>query len=147
MAVSRQSRADVIWEGGLAQGSGRVALESGVADDLPVTWEARTEGSADKTTPEELIAGAHAACFAMALSGGLGRAGHEPRRLEVGATCTFDKRPEGWRITTMSLEVQGDVPGMEAAEFAKHAAEAKDGCPVSNALKGNVAIDMKASFV
>jgi lipoyl-dependent peroxiredoxin len=145
--VSKQSRAGVVWEGNLAQGSGRVALDSGVADDLPVSWEARTEGSAAKTTPEELIAGAHAACFAMALSGGLARAGHEPRRLEVGATCTFDKRPEGWRITTMSLEVQGDVPGMDASEFEKHAEEAKVGCPVSNALAGNVEIDMKASFV
>jgi osmotically inducible protein OsmC len=144
--MSAERRADAIWEGSLFEGSGRVTLATGVAGELPVTWAARTESADGKTSPEELIAGAHAACFAMALSGALARAGQAPRRLDVGATSTFDKTDEGWRVTKMNLEVRGDVPGMDASEFEKHAEGAKEGCPVSNALKGNVEITLKASL-
>ncbi len=145
MAVEK--RAVASWEGSLVEGSGRVELASGVAGEIPVTWAARTDAGEDKTSPEELIAGAHAACFSKALSNMLAKAGHPARRLEVAATCAFDKQDEGWSITRVDLEVRGDVPGMEASEFQDHAAAAKDGCPVSRALKGNVQIGVKASFV
>jgi osmotically inducible protein OsmC len=144
MAV--ESRGQAVWEGDLFGGSGTVTLDSGLASDLPVTWAARTEAPAGKTTPEELIAGAHAACFSMALSNVLAQVGNPPERLEVGATATFDKKEQGWGITTIDLEVRGTVPGMDAAEFEKHAETAKDSCPVSNALKGNVALGVKASL-
>jgi osmotically inducible protein OsmC len=144
MAV--ESRAAAVWEGDLLGGSGTVTLDSGLASDLPVTWAARTEAPEGKTTPEELIAGAHAACFSMALSNILAQAGTAPERLEVAATATFSKKDEGWGISTIDLEVRGTVPGMDAAEFEKHAETAKDSCPVSNALKGNVALGVKASL-
>lgn len=144
MAVESRGRA--VWKGDLFGGSGTVSLDSGLASDLPVTWAARTEKPDGKTTPEELIAGAHAACFSMALSNILAKAGSEAERLEVGATATFDKRNEGCRITAIDLEVRGTVPGMDAADFEKHAEAAKDGCPVSNAVKGNVALSVTASL-
>ena len=144
--MAAERRADVTWRGSLFEGSGRIALGSGSAGELPVTWAARTEAADGKTSPEELIAGAHAACYAMSLSNILAKAGNAPERLDVSATCTFDKRDEGWRITTMHLEVRGSVPGIEASEFEGHARTAKDACPVSNALEGNVEISVKASF-
>jgi lipoyl-dependent peroxiredoxin len=144
MAVQR--RAEAVWEGNLFKGSGLVTLTTGVAGDLPVTWASRTEAPDAKTSPEELIAGAHAACFAMAFSNVLDEAGSPPERLEVGATATFAKTDAGFRITTMDLEVRGSVSGMEASEFEKHAETAKDACPVSNALAGNVQIGVKASL-
>ena len=144
--MAAESRGRAMWKGDLFGGSGSVTLDSGLASDLPVTWAARTEKPDGKTTPEELIAGAHAACFSMAFSNILAQAGHEPERLDVGATATFDKRDEGWRITTIHLEVRGKVPGIEAADFEKHAETAKDSCPVSSALKGNVALSVKASL-
>ena len=145
--MSAERRAEVTWEGDLFEGAGRVALGSGVASELPVTWASRTEESDGKTSPEELIAGALAACFAMFLSNVLAKAGHPPQRLDVTATSSFDKKEEGWRLTAIDLELRGNVPGMDASEFEKHAETAKDGCPVSNALKGNVDIRVKASFV
>ena len=145
--MTAERRAEVIWEGDLFEGAGRVALGSGVANELPVTWASRTEESDGKTSPEELIAGAHAACFAMFLSNVLAKAGHPPERLDVTATSSFDKKEEGWRLTAVDLELRANVPGMEASEFEKHAEAAKEGCPVSNALKGNVDIRVKASFV
>ncbi|HYZ46690.1 MAG TPA: OsmC family peroxiredoxin [Actinomycetota bacterium] len=145
--MTAERRAQVTWEGNLFEGSGRVALGSGVTGELPVTWAARTEESDGKTSPEELIAGAQAACFAMFLSNVLAKADHAPERLDVTATSSFDKKEEGWRLTAIDLEVRGNVPGIEAAEFEKHAETAKEGCPVSNALKGNVEIRVKASFI
>ncbi len=145
--MSAERRAEVTWEGDLFEGAGRVALGSGVASELPVTWASRTEESDGKTSPEELIAGGLAACFAMFLSNVLAKAGHPPQRLDVTATSSFDKKEEGWRLTAIDLELRGNVPGMDASEFEKHAETAKDGCPVSNALKGNVDIRVKASFV
>jgi osmotically inducible protein OsmC len=145
--MTAERRADVTWEGDLFAGAGRVALGSGVAGELPVTWASRTEEADGKTSPEELISGALAACFAMFLSNVLAKAGHPPQRLDVTATSSFDKKEEGWRLTAIDLELRGNVPGMDASEFEKHAETAKEGCPVSNALKGNVDIRVKASFV
>jgi osmotically inducible protein OsmC len=144
--MSAERRAEAVWEGDLFEGSGTVTLATGVGGELPVTWASRTEAPDGKTSPEELIAGAHAACFAMAFSNVLAQAGSPPQRLDVSATATFAKRDEGWRVTTMDLEVRGSVQDMDAADFEKHAETAKDACPVSNALKGNVQIGLKASL-
>jgi len=139
-----ESRAEAVWEGDLAHGSGRVGGDSGVFDGLQLSWRARTEGpGGGKTSPEELLAAAHAACFSMALSNGLAQNGTPPERLEVRAVCTFDKVGDGFAITTMELSVEGRVPGIDAAAFEEAAEQAKEGCPVSRALDGNVEITMQ----
>lgn len=113
---------------------------------MAVSWSARTEASGGKTSPEELLAAAHAACFSMALSAGLGRMQKPPDRLTVSATATFDKVGDAWKVTTMELEVLGKVPGISAAEFQQAAQAAGQGCPISTALKGNVAISVRAKL-
>lgn len=138
------SRAVSIWQGGLAEGSGTTALSSGAAPPLPVSWPSRTEAPNGQTSPEELIAAAHAACYNMALSHGLSQAGSPPSRLETEAVATFAQTDAGFRITTMALTVRGTVPGMDDAAFAAAAEDAKNGCPVSNALAGNVQITLNA---
>jgi osmotically inducible protein OsmC len=139
-----QSRATANWEGDLLTGSGTATLNSGVATDLPVSWPSRTEAANGKTSPEELIAAAHAACYSMAFSNGLAGKGFPPVRLDTSAEATFEKTEPGWRLTKMALSVRGNVPGIDADEFQEAAAAAKDGCPVSNALKGNVEITIQA---
>ena len=139
-----ERRADVVWRGTLTRGDGTLTLTSGVAAGLPVTWASRTERSEGKTSPEELIAAAHASCFCMALSGGLTEAGTPPDELHATATTTFDQTPDGFRVATSHIDVTGTVPGLDAAGFAKAAEAAKDGCPVSQALKGNVALSVTA---
>ena len=107
-------RAEASWSGALTTGSGTVsAVSSGAFADLPVSWAARTESSDGKTSPEELVAAAHAACFSMALSGALGRAGTPPERLDVSAEVTFDKLDAGWRVVSSALTVRGWVPGCD----------------------------------
>src|SRR5918996_4759493 len=111
-------RAEVTWSGNLADGQGTVsAVSSGAFSDLPVSWAARTESADGKTSPEELVAAAHASCFAMAFSGRLGRAGSPPTRLDVSAEVTFDKVDAGWRVVSSALTVRGVVPGMSAEDF------------------------------
>ena len=140
-------RAEVSWSGNLATGSGTVsAKSSGAFDALPVSWAARTESSDGKTSPEELVAAAHASCFAMAFSADLGRAGTPPERLEVSADVTFDKLEAGWRVVSSALTVRGVVPGMSAEDFIAAAEAAKDGCPISQALKGNVELSVDAAL-
>ena len=141
-----ESRAHAVWNGTLAEGSGEATLATGIGGPLPVSWPSRTEAPAGKTSPEELIAAAHAACYSMALSGILGRAGFSSIKLETDATATFEKMEPGWRLTRMALRVVGEVPGMEQAAFVAAAADAKDGCPVSNALKGNVEITVESAL-
>jgi lipoyl-dependent peroxiredoxin len=142
--VKAERRASVVWEGDLAHGSGTIVSSgSGALADLNVSWRARTESSDGSTSPEELIAAAHASCFSMALSNGLAQAGHAPDRLEVSAVCSFEKVGDGWKITTMELDVEGHVPGMDEAAFEDAAEEAKKGCPVSGALAGNVEITVR----
>jgi osmotically inducible protein OsmC len=142
--MAAQRKAEVVWEGSLGRGSGRLELKSGAAPLLPVTWASRTERSEGKTSPEELIAGAHASCFAMAFSADLAEAGAAPEKLDVTATCTFDQVDGAWRVTASALEVEGVVPGMDEGTFVQVAERAKDGCPVSGALKGNVEISVWA---
>ncbi|HEY7632626.1 MAG TPA: OsmC family peroxiredoxin [Thermoleophilaceae bacterium] len=143
--MAAESTANAVWEGDLAHGGGRVAPSSGAFPEQEVTWASRTARSAGKTSPEELIAAAHAACYAMAFSHTLAEAGHAPERVEVSATATFDVEG-GPRISTMALVVRGRVPGIEDAAFQEAANGAKDGCPVSGALKGNVEITLDATL-
>jgi osmotically inducible protein OsmC len=131
--------ATVTWTGSLAEGSGTVSAgSSALFTDLPVSWASRTEAVDGRTSPEELLAAAHASCFAMALSGALARAGTPPEHVHVSATVTFDKVGESWTVTRSQLEVVGTVPGMDEAAFDAAAQGARDGCPISRALAGNV---------
>ncbi len=140
-------RADVVWEGDLLSGSGVVTASSSRAfAELPVSWASRTEAPGGRTSPEELIAAAHASCFAMALSFGLANAKTPPRRLEVSAAVTFDKVEAGWRIVSSALTVRGRVPGLDNDGFRRAAEAAKDGCPVSQALKGTVKLSVEATL-
>jgi osmotically inducible protein OsmC len=135
------SRADVVWEGDLGTGNGRVKVASGVFEEFPVTWAARAERQHGKTSPEELLAAAHAACYSMAFSNGLSKAGHKVEHLSTSAEVEF---VPGTGITTSTITVTGRVGGIDAAEFQKLAEEAKEGCPVSKALHGNVALKLNA---
>ena len=140
-------RAEATWSGPLSTGSGTVsAISSSSFTDLPVTWAARTESSDGMTSPEELVAAAHAACFAMAFSGALVRAGSPPERLDVSAEVTFDKLEAGWRVTTSALTVRGWVPGIAKADFDAAAEATRTGCPISQALIGNVEISLDAAL-
>ena len=140
-------RAEVTWEGDLMSGKGVVsARTSNAFTALPVTWASRTESADGRTSPEELVAAAHASCFSMALSNGLAKAGTPPQRLEVSATVTFDKVGEGWGVVSSALAVRGQVPGIDEAGFKKATEAAKDGCPISQALKGNVALSVEATL-
>ena len=141
MAATRQAKA--IWTGDLMKGSGEVtAVSSGKFSSLPVSWASRTEDPQGRTSPEELLAAAHASCFAMALSAGLGRAGMPPERLEVTATVRFDKVLDAWAVSSSELAVTATIPSADEETFTRLVQEAKDGCPISKALKGNVAISV-----
>jgi osmotically inducible protein OsmC len=138
--------ANVTWNGGLMDGSGTItSVGSGAFSNLGVTWKTRTE-TQDLTSPEELIAAANAACFAMALSAGLARDGHAPEQLDITARCTFSL-DGGPKITTMDLHVRGKVPGLDADAFRKAAEGAGQNCPVSTAMKGNVTHNVTAELV
>ena len=127
-----------------SEGSGQItSVESGAFGGLPVSWPRRSESHEGVTSPEELLAAAHASCFAMALSGGLARNNTPAERLDVSATMTFEKVEAGWRVTTSVLTLKGSVPGLDAAKFRELAEAAKTGCPISSALAGNVAISLK----
>lgn len=145
--MSAERRGEAVWEGTLFEGKGSVRLATtGLAGDLPVTWASRTELPDGKTSPEELIAAAHAACFSMAFSNILAQNETPAERLEVSATSMFEKRDVGWRITKMHLDVVGTVPGIDSDTFQTTAEKAKVGCPVSNALAGNVEITLTANL-
>jgi osmotically inducible protein OsmC len=144
MAIER--RAHATWEGDLRSGSGKFDVGSGAISDQQVTFASRfTPESGGKTSPEELIAAAHATCVSMALANGLAQAGHPPTKLETDAVCTLDQTDAGFRITKMDLTVRGEVEGVDDDEFQAAAQEAKDGCPVSNALEA-VEISIEASL-
>ncbi len=145
MALAER-RAEVVWEGSLTEGGGRFTVGSGAFAGQPVTWASRTEQPGGKTSPEELIAAAHATCFSMALSATLGRGGTPPTRLVVDAVCTLDRVDGSPTITRMDLTVRGQVPGLDQAGFAQAAEQAHQGCPVSRALKNNVASTVTAQL-
>ena len=137
------SRAHTAWEGDL-NGSGTTSLASGAAGPMQVSWSSRTVASEGKTSPEELIAAAHASCYSMALSNGLAQEGTPPRRLDTEAIVTFSQTDEGFRVTKSALIVRGDVPDISEENFQAAAEAARIGCPVSHALKGNVEITVEA---
>lgn len=136
------SKSQAIWSGKLKDGNGVYSAGSG-AFSGEYSFPTRFEGKAG-TNPEELIAAAHAACLSMALSAGLERAGTPAERITTTAHCTLEMLEAGPRITKMRLEVEGVVPGVDEAAFKEAATAAKDGCPVSNALKSNVEFELEA---
>jgi osmotically inducible protein OsmC len=120
------------------------AATTGIFRDQPITWASRTEEPAGITSPEELLAAAHASCFSMACSNNLAKAGTPVERLDVEVSVTADRRDAGWTVISAAIVVRGVVPGATQASFAEAANGAKDGCPISRALAGNVEITVEA---
>jgi len=141
--MAAESSASTVWEGGLAHGTGVTTPASGAFGPVDVTWASRTARSAGKTSPEELLAAAHASCYCMALSHELGEAGTPPERLEATATVAF---VPGEGVTSSHIVVSGRVDGVDQDAFAAAAAAAGQGCPISGALKGNVEITVEATL-
>lgn len=140
-------RAEANWEGSLPEGSGILELVSSEAATLPVTWASRVESPDGRTSPEELLAGAHASCYAMAFAGALGRGGNPPERLHVTAVVSLNpKEGGGFEVTDSALEVTGVVPGLDQAAFQELADTAEKGCPISNSIRGNVTITVSATL-
>ncbi len=140
-------RATVKWDGDLATGYGHVsAITSQAFTSLPVTWASRTERADGHTSPEELMAAAHASCYSMALSSDLAKAGSPADRLEVTAEVAFDRVDGKWTVVSSKLTVRGRVTGMNNDRFRPIAEGAKDGCPISRALVGNVAVSLDAAL-
>jgi osmotically inducible protein OsmC len=145
MAAVRTATAT--WTGDLATGRGSVSAgTSELFTDLPVSWASRTEDPDERTSPEELLAAAHAACFCMAFSAGLARRGTPPEHLHVEAEVTFDKTDDGWSVVSSALTVIGAVQGISEEEFVAAAEDAKNGCPISRALAGNVELSVEATL-
>ena len=141
--MASESKATTIWEGGLEKGRGETTTESGTLESVEVTWPARVERTEGTTSPEELLAAAHAACYCMGLSHELGGAGHEPERLEATAVVSF---VPGEGVKSSHLTVTGRVPGVDRDEFERAAQAAGEGCPISGALSGNVEITVDATL-
>jgi osmotically inducible protein OsmC len=140
-------KAAVAWKGDLATGAGTLdAVTSGAFKALPVTWASRTEQADGRTSPEELLASAHASCFSMAFSSELAKAGHPPTSLNVTSEIAFDRVDGKWTVVSSKLTVRGKVAGLDQAKFAEIAAGAKDGCPISRAIAGNVALSVEATL-
>jgi osmotically inducible protein OsmC len=145
--MAEQRTAEVKWTGDLATGSGLVSTKtSAVLKEVSVSWPSRSGASQGKTSPEELIAAAHASCYAMAFSGRLAKNGTPGTSLDVACTVTFAQVGGGWKITTSEITVKGKVNGIDAAKFQDIANDAKENCPVSSALKGNVEIKLNAEL-
>jgi len=143
--ATREARA--VWTGDLLAGSGTVSGATGKFSDVPVSWSARTEAPGGKSSPEELLAAAHAACYAMALSADLGRAGMKPSRIEASARVTFDKVGDKWTVVSSDIAVSAQVPGADAKKFAEVAEGTKENCPISRALKGNVKLSVRPTLL
>jgi lipoyl-dependent peroxiredoxin len=143
--MAAERKGEVTWQGDLMSGSGVIdRVGSGAFGPLDVTWASRTEDPAGRTSPDELLAAAHAACFSMALAHGLAQGGNPPEKLSTSATVTF---VPGTGITRSALDVTGTVPGIDEGAFREAAEQAKEGCPVSGALKGNVELEVTARLV
>ena len=143
MAVERE--ATVVWEGDL-KGNGELSVPTGAIQDTGMTFARRAGEPEGHTSPEELIAAAHAGCFAMSFSNVLARAGNAPDRLEVTANCIVDIGEKGLAITKVELTAKGRVPGIDAAGFEEAAKKAESTCPVSNALRNNVEINLSTEL-
>jgi len=145
MAATRDGSAS--WSGDLAGGKGIVSAgTTGVFRELPITWASRTGEPQGVTSPEELLAAAHAACYSMACSNELAKAGTPPTSLDVRVSVTADRRESGWTVLTAQITARGVVPGATAASFQEVAEKARDGCPISKALKGNVELSVEATL-
>jgi lipoyl-dependent peroxiredoxin len=144
MAVERTANA--VWRGDLMGGSGEVSTQSRAVDGATVKWSSRAEQADQNTSPEELIAAAHATCVSMALAHALAQAGTPPQQLDTEATATFGPADGGFRMTSMRLAIRGQVEGLDDDGFRRAADEAKENCPVSQALKGNVDVSLEASL-
>jgi osmotically inducible protein OsmC len=145
--MAAERTATVTWTGDLASGSGSVSAgTSQLFTDLPVSWSTRTEAPAGETSPEELLAAAHSSCFSMALAAELAKQGTPPEHLHVSATVTFDKVGDAWTVVSSQLDVVGVVPGLSEADFDSAAQGAKENCPVSRALRGNVKLSVQATL-
>jgi lipoyl-dependent peroxiredoxin len=137
--------ASATWQGGLQKGTGSFKGQTGLGGAYNFT--SRFGDGSGGSNPEELLAAAEASCFSMALSAGLEKEGFAPTQVETQAACTVEKVGEGFKITRMQLVVRATVPGIENEKFQAIAAATKEGCPVSQALRGNVQIDLEASLV
>jgi osmotically inducible protein OsmC len=143
--VERQ--AHTLWEGPLIGGKGDTEFASSGIGRYPVTWAARTESPDGKTSPEEMLAAAHATCYAMAFAHFLAGNGNAPERLHVTSTVSFEpKEGGGFAVTRSALEVNGKVAGLDQDGFQRAAEEAEKGCPISNAIRGNLDITVKATL-
>ncbi|HEY7523763.1 MAG TPA: OsmC family peroxiredoxin [Candidatus Limnocylindrales bacterium] len=139
--------AESSWSGDLIGGAGSIDyVSSGSVSRLPVTWSSRTEAANGRTSPEEMVAAAHSSCFSMAFANGLAKAGHAPERLTVRASVSAEKREAGWTVISSAITVRGRVPGIGAADFKRLAEEAKENCPISRAIKGNVELSVEATL-
>ncbi len=146
MAETRHASAT--WSGNLTEGSGMLQyISSGAFSRMPITWGSRTEAHAGRTSPEELLAAAHASCFSMAFANQLAKNGTVAERLDVRVDVTADKREAGWTVLSSAIKVSGVVPGIDAETFARVADAAKDGCPISRALVGNVELSVEPTLL
>ncbi len=140
-------KADASWSGDLPTGGGAVSAgTSGVFSALPITWKARTEQSDGLTSPEELLAAAHASCFAMASSNNLAKAGFPPERVQVHVEVTADRREAGWTVLASRITMRAKVPGIDEETFQKAVEGAREGCPISRAIQANVEITLDAAL-
>jgi osmotically inducible protein OsmC len=145
MAQVRQATAN--WSGDLLSGGGAVsAVSSGVLADQAITWRARTEAAEGKTSPEELLAAAHASCYSMAISHELAQAGFPPQRVDVTVEVSADKTDSGWTVQRSAITVRASVPGADEAIFQEKAEAAKGGCPISRAISESVEITLEATL-
>jgi osmotically inducible protein OsmC len=135
-------KASAVWTGGLKDGKGTVSSETGILKSVPYNFSQRFE-DAPGTNPEELIAAAHAACYAMALSGALGGANLKPESIETRSTLTMEKLDVGFTTTRVHLEVSAKVPGASVEAFLKAAEDAKRGCPISRLLNTTITLEAK----
>lgn len=145
MAQVRQAEAN--WSGDLLSGGGSVsATSSGIFSDQGITWRARTEASEGKTSPEELLAAAHASCYSMAFSNELAKAGFPAERIDVSVVVSADKTDAGWTVLSSAITVRAKVPGADEALFLEKANAAKGGCPISRAISDSVEITLDATL-
>jgi osmotically inducible protein OsmC len=145
MAETRHATAT--WSGNLTEGTGMLQyISSGAFSRMPITWNSRTAAHEGRTSPEELLAAAHASCFSMAFANQLAKNGTVAERLDVRVDVTADKREAGWTVLSSAISVEGVVPGIDAATFRKVAEAAKDGCPISRAIQGNVELSVEATL-
>jgi osmotically inducible protein OsmC len=145
--VAQNRRAQAHWSGDLTTGGGAVsAATSGIFTEQPIDWQARTESSDGRTSPEELLAAAHAACYSMAVSNELSKAGFIPERVDVSVDVSADKGPSGWTVMSSHITMRARVPGVDQATFEEQAQKAKAGCPISRAISDSVSITLDAAL-